>query len=74
MIMGLIFKDAKDDQTEAMYEQIHLGNTWQWRYARIKWTMTTITCTVSAVILTAIADYLIYKLTEHSGIIGWLFG
>ncbi len=72
--MGLIFKDAKDDQTEAMYEQIHLGNTWQWRYARIKWTITTIVSTTSAVVLTAVADYAIFKLTEHSGIIGWLFG
>ena len=72
--MGLIFKDAKDDQNEAMYEQIHLGNTWQWRYARVKWTVSTIIfCGVSIIAMASI-DYLIFKLTGYSGLIGWIFG
>ena len=72
--MGLIFKDAKDDQNEAMYEQIHLGNTLQWRYDRIRWTITTtILCTVSATSV-ALADYAVFKFTEYSGIIGWILG
>ena len=72
--MGLIFKDAKDDQNEAMYEQIHLGNTWQWRYARIKWTISTVVLCVVSALSIAIIDYAICKLTEYNGIIGWILG
>jgi hypothetical protein len=72
--MGLIFKDAKDDQTEAMYEQIHLGNTWQWRYARVKWITTTIIITTVSVVTVAVTDYCLIKFADSAGIIGWLFG
>jgi hypothetical protein len=72
--MGLIFKDTQDEQAAAMYEQIHLGNTWQWRYARIKWGITTAVATACGVVLTAVTDYCIVKFTEHAGIVGWLLG
>ena len=72
--MGLIFKDIKDDQNEAMYEQIHLGNTWQWRYAKMKWTVTTIIVGTLSFVATATTDYCLYKFTDHAGILGWLLG
>lgn len=70
--MGLIFKTMADDQQESMMKTIHIGNTWEFRYFKIKaWTYGVIS-TLTGMGVTAGIDYAIYKFTEYSGIIGWL--
>ena len=34
--MGLIFKDIVDDQQESMMKTMHIGNTWEFRYFKLK--------------------------------------
>ena len=34
--MGLIFKDINDDQQESMMKTMHIGNTWEYRYFKLK--------------------------------------
>ena len=34
--MGLIFKDIVDDQQESMMKTMHIGNTWEFRYLKLK--------------------------------------
>lgn len=72
--MGAIFKTMQDDQQESMLKTLHVGNTWEFRYFKFKaWLFGTIAAITSAG-LTATIDYAIIKTTEHSGIIGWIFG
>tara|TARA_B100000902_G_C27288777_1_gene905933 strand:- start:780 stop:998 length:219 start_codon:yes stop_codon:yes gene_type:complete len=72
--MGRIFRDINDDQQESLMKTIHFGNTWEMRYFKIKayfWgTLAAITSATGA----AIADYCVFKFTDHAGIIGWLLG
>jgi hypothetical protein len=70
--MGFIFKDLIDDQQEAMMDTMYVGQTWQFRYLKVKYLIITIVSVTIAVITTASTDYLINKSTDYSGIIGWL--
>mgnify|MGYP006995705139 FL=1 len=70
--MGFIFKDLIDDQQEAMMDTMYVGQTWQFRYLKVKYLIITIVSVTIAVIATASTDYLINKSTDYSGIIGWL--
>mgnify|MGYP006090677235 CR=1 FL=1 len=70
--MGFIFKDLGDDQQEAMMDTMYVGQTWQFRYLKVKYLVITIVAVTIAVITTASIDYLINKSTDYSGIIGWL--
>jgi hypothetical protein len=70
--MGLIFKDIDDDQQESMMKTIHIGNTWEFRYFKIRAFLWGTLATVTGVTGTAIADYCVYKFTDFSGIVGWL--
>lgn len=72
--MGAIFKDVSDDQQEAMMETIYVGQTWQFRYMRIRYIFWGATSTVIGIVGTAFADYGVSKFTDYSGIIGWLLG
>ena len=71
--MGLIFKDIVDDQQESLIKTLHIGNTWEFRYLRARYTLYMILAAFSAAATTAVIDYTIIKLTDHSGIVGWLF-
>ena len=72
--MGAIFKTIEDDQQESTLKTLHIGNTWEFRYFKFKaWLYGTI-ATLSSITLTACVDYAIYETTEHSGIIGLIFG
>lgn len=72
--MGLIFKDIVDDQQESMMKTMHIGNTWEFRYYKLKAYFWGTVATMTGMSATALADYCIYKFTEHSGIIGWIMG
>lgn len=72
--MGAIFKTIQDDQQESMLKTLHVGNTWEFRYFKFKAWCYGIGASICSVIATAGVDYVIIKTTEHSGIIGWLFG
>ena len=70
--MGFIFKDLGDDQQEAMMDTMYVGQTWQFRYLKVKYLVLTIVAVTIAVMTTASIDYLIGKSTDYNGIIGWL--
>tara|TARA_B100000900_G_scaffold391492_1_gene386175 strand:- start:1120 stop:1338 length:219 start_codon:yes stop_codon:yes gene_type:complete len=72
--MGLIFKDINDDQQESMMKTMHIGNTWEYRYFKLKAYFWGTVSTLSGITVTAIADYCIVKWTDYSGIIGWIMG
>ena len=72
--MGAMFKTIQDDQQESMLKTLHIGNTWEFRYFKFKAWCYGIGASICSAITTAGIDYLIVKTTEHSGIIGWLFG
>jgi len=72
--MGLIFKDIVDDQQESMMKTMHIGNTWEFRYFKLKAYFWGTIATITGMTATAFADYCVYKFTEHSGIIGWIMG
>ena len=71
--MGLIFKDLMDDQQESLIKTLHVGNTWEFRYLKMRYTVYMILVGFSAAATTAVVDYTIIKLTDHSGRVGWLF-
>ena len=72
--MGAIFKTMADDQQESMMKTIHIGNTWEFRYFKIKaWLYATIIVLATNGVTMGV-DYAIFKFTEQSGIIGWLLG
>jgi len=72
--MGMIFKDVTDDQQEAMMETIYVGQTWQFRYLKVKYYVYTAFWTMLSFGATAATDYILVKYTDHSGIIGWILG
>ena len=72
--MGYIFKDLADDQQEAMLETMYVGQTWQFRYLRVKWIVIAISCSIASALGTAFVDYSIIKLTSHAGIFGFFLG
>lgn len=72
--MGAIFKDVSDDQQEAMMETIYVGQTWQFRYMRIRYMFWAVVSTAVGVVGTAVVDYGISQTTSHTGIIGWILG
>jgi len=71
--MGFIFKDLGDDQQEAMMDTMYVGQTWQFRYLKVKFLVLTAIAVTISIIATASVDYLISKSTDYNGIIGWLF-
>ena len=72
--MGVIFKDVSDDQQEAMMETIYVGQTWQFRYMRIRYIVYGALATIGGMTTTAIVDYAIAKSTDYAGLIGWILG
>ncbi len=72
--MGLIFKDIVDDQQESMMKTMHIGNTWEFRYFKLKAFFWGTVSTLSGITATAVADYFIVKWTDYSGIVGWILG
>ena len=72
--MGLIFKDIVDDQQESMMKTMHIGNTWEFRYFKLKAFFWGTVSTLSGITATAVADYFIVKWPDYSGIVGWILG
>ncbi len=72
--MGTIFKDIRDDQQESMMRTMHIGNTWEYRYFKMKAIFWGTVSTVGMGCAVALTDYAIFKFTEHAGILGWLLG
>lgn len=72
--MGVIFKDVSDDQQEAMMNTIYVGQTWQFRYMKIRYIFYGTIATLTGMTVTAVVDYGISKSTEYAGILGWLLG
>ena len=71
--MGLIFRDIGDDQVNAMSNAAS-GWTWHYRFAKARWTMYAILSTTGGICTTILADYAVFKFTDHAGILGWLLG
>ena len=72
--MVKIFKDLKDYQQEGLMETIFVGQTWQFRYLKIKALIWGTVATVTGMATTAFIDYAIYKGTDYGGIISWILG
>ena len=72
--MGIIFNDAADDQVESLMKTSHLGQTWALRYLKIKAIIWGTIATVTGVVTTAVADYLVFKWTDDAGLIGLILG
>jgi len=72
--MVKIFKDIKDDQQEGLMETIFVGQTWQFRYLKIKAIIWGTVATVTGMAVTAGIDYAIYKGTDYGGILSWILG
>jgi hypothetical protein len=72
--MGIIFNDAADDQVESLMKTSHLGQTWAIRYLKIKAIIWGTVATVTGVVATAVTDYLVFRWTDSSGIIGLILG
>jgi len=70
--MGMIFENRDDEQQAAMMDTMYVGNSWQIRYLKIRYLAYSVTAVILSVVGTASADYLIFKGTGFSGIIGWL--
>ena len=72
--MGAIFKDIKDDQQEGLMESLFIGQTWQFRYLKIKaWFWGTV-ATATGMGTVALTDYLMYKFTDYAGLMAWILG
>ena len=69
--MGLIFNDERDDQQQAMMQTTAGGLTWQYRYLTMKWMVYTVASGVGSGFGIAVADYIVYKTTDHSGLLDW---
>ena len=69
--MGLIFNDERDDQQQAMMQTTAVGLTWQYRYLTMKWMVYTVCSGIGSAAAMAIADYTIYKVTDHNGLLDW---
>ena len=72
--MVKIFKDIKDDQQEGLMETIFVGQTWQFRYLKIKATIWGVVATLTGMATTAVIDYAIYSNTNYGGILSWMLG
>jgi len=72
--MGAIFKDIKDDQQEGLMESIFIGQTWQFRYLKIKALFWGVTATVTGMGIIASVDYLMFKYTDYAGLMAWILG
>ena len=71
--MGLIFRDERDDQQEALMQTTAVGLTWQYRYLTMKWMVYTVASGIGSGVGIAITDYIVFKTTDHTGIVDWLF-
>ena len=72
--MGVLFRDAYDDQQDSLMKSIAIGNTWQYRIFKVKaYLYGTIACAITAGAAFAV-DYAIYKSTDSAGLISWLLG
>ena len=69
--MGLIFNDERDDQQQAMMQTTAVGLTWQYRYLTMKWMVYTVVSGIGSGLGIAITDYIVYKTTDHSGLLDW---
>jgi hypothetical protein len=72
--MVKIFKDLKDDQQEGLMETIFVGQTWQFRYLKIKAIIWGAVATITGIATTAVIDYTIYNNTDYGGILSWILG
>mgnify|MGYP001207045950 FL=1 len=72
--MGIVFRDDYDDQQDSLLTSIAIGNTWQFRIYRVKAIIWGSISTATGIGLTLVTDYLVYKWTDHSGVLGWLLG
>jgi len=68
--MGLIFRDERDDQQEALLQTTAVGLTWQYRYLTVKWMAYCFLTGISTALGIAVTDYTIYQLTDYDGLIG----
>jgi len=71
-----IFRNKEDDQREAMVSQNTYANegiTWHIRMLRLRYLTYTLLWVIGAMCFTALADYALFKFTDHSGLFGWLF-
>tara|TARA_B100001564_G_C20590714_1_gene647688 strand:+ start:213 stop:446 length:234 start_codon:yes stop_codon:yes gene_type:complete len=68
--MGLIFRDERDDQQEALLQTTAVGLTWQYRYLTVKWMAYCVLTGVCTAVGVALTDYTIYQVTDYDGLIG----
>ncbi len=68
--MGLIFRDERDDQQEALLQTTAVGLTWQYRYLTVKWMAYCVLTGVCTAIGVAVTDYTIYQITDYEGLVG----
>jgi hypothetical protein len=68
--MGLIFRDERDDQQEALLQTTAVGLTWQYRYLTVKWMAYCVLTGVCTAVGVAVTDYTIYQVTDYDGLIG----
>jgi hypothetical protein len=69
--MGLIFRDERDDQQEALMQTTAVGLTWQYRYLTMKWMFYTMMAGLGSGATMAIVDYTIFQTTDYSGLVDW---
>tara|TARA_B100000287_G_scaffold352984_1_gene342595 strand:- start:771 stop:1004 length:234 start_codon:yes stop_codon:yes gene_type:complete len=68
--MGLIFRDERDDQQEALLQTTAVGLTWQYRYLTVKWMVYCVLTGIGSATAVALTDYTIYQVSDYDGIIG----
>ena len=70
--MGLIFNETSDEQQEAMFSTLYVGQTWQFRYMRMKFIVLGILAAVTMGALIAVIDYVLIHEFDINGIIGYI--
>ena len=68
--MGLIFRDERDDQQEALLQTTAVGLTWQYRYLTVKWLVYCVLTGVTTALTVALTDYTIYRVSDYEGLVG----
>ena len=68
--MGLIFRDERDDQQEALLQTTAVGLTWQYRYLTAKWMVYCVLTGIGTAFGVAVTDYAIYQASDYDGLVG----
>ena len=72
--LGVIFNETSDEQQEAMLSTLYVGQTWQFRYMRLKYIALAIVGTLLSGVTVAGVDYILIHEFGENGILGYLLG